>query len=99
MAVETILFDASDYFDDAESQAALLGDAVNSGDARYIAHALGVIAKARGMSTVAREAGFTREALYKALSEKGDPKFSTVLGVAKALGLKLTFSPVHETAA
>ncbi|SMD19196.1 addiction module antidote protein [Rhizobium sp. RU36D] len=98
MAVETIPFEPSDYFNDAEAQAELLADAVDSGDARYIAQALGIIAKARGMSNVAREAGVTREALYKALSDKGDPKFSTVLGVARALGLKLTLAPASGTA-
>ncbi|MBV9910637.1 MAG: putative addiction module antidote protein, partial [Hyphomicrobiales bacterium] len=56
-----------------------------------VASALGAIARARGMSKVAREAGVTRPALYKALSEDGDPRLSTVLGVVKALGLKLTF--------
>ncbi len=98
MATETIPFDASEFFADAEAQAALLTDAFESGDAGHIASALGVIAKARGMTSVAREAGVTREALYKALSERGDPKFSTVLGVARALGLKLTVTPVSEPA-
>ncbi|HLP66692.1 MAG TPA: addiction module antidote protein, partial [Rhizobium sp.] len=85
MATETIPFDASEFFADAEAQAALLTDAFESGDAAYIANALGIIAKAKGMTRVAREAGVTREALYKALSERGDPKFSTILGVARAL--------------
>ena len=96
MAAETIPFDASEFFADAEAQAALLTDAFESGDAGHIANALGIIAKAKGMTSVAREAGVTREALYKALSERGDPKFSTVLGVARALGLKLTVTPVSE---
>ncbi|HCL66965.1 MAG TPA: putative addiction module antidote protein [Rhizobium sp.] len=98
MATETIPFDASEFFADAEAQAALLTDAFESGDARHIANALGIIAKAKGMTSVAREAGVTREALYKALSERGDPKFSTVLGVARALGLKLTVTPVSAPA-
>lgn len=98
MATETIPFDASEFFADAEAQAALLTDAFESGDAQHIANALGIIAKAKGMTSVAREAGVTREALYKALSERGDPKFSTVLGVARALGLKLTVTPVSEPA-
>jgi len=96
MATETIPFDASEFFADAEAQAALVTDAFESGDAGHIANALGIIAKAKGMTSVAREAGVTREALYKALSERGDPKFSTVLGVARALGLKLTVTPVSE---
>ena len=98
MATETIPFDASEFFAAAEAQAALLTDAFESGDAGHIANALGIIAKAKGMTSVAREAGVTREALYKALSERGDPKFSTVLGVARALGLKLTVTPVSEPA-
>lgn len=98
MATETIPFDASEFFADAEAQAALLTDAFESGDAAYIANALGIIAKAKGMTRVAREAGVTREALYKALSERGDPKFSTILGVARALGLKLTVTPASGPA-
>lgn len=89
MAIKTKPFDASEYLDDAESQAELLSDAFESGNAAYIAQALGVVARARGMTHVAREAGVTREALYKALSEDGDPRLSTLLGVTKALGVKL----------
>ena len=94
MPLETTIFDAAEYLDTPESQADLLADAFDSGDATYIAHALGVIARARGMTTVARDAGVTREALYKALSEKGDPKLSTLLGVMRALGVQLTAKPV-----
>lgn len=89
MPIETAPFDASEFLTSPESQEELLMDAFESGDATYIAHALGVVAKAKGMSNVAREAGVTREALYKALSERGDPRLSTLLGVAKALGLKI----------
>lgn len=90
MAIETVPFDASEFLGRPSSQAELLADAFESGNAAYIAHALGVVAKARGMTSVAREAGVTREALYRALSENGDPKLSTLLGVAKALGVKLS---------
>lgn len=89
MPIKTTPFDGSKYLRSAKAQRELLADAFGSGDAAYIAHALGVVAKARGMSNVAREAGVTREALYKALSKDGDPKLSTFLGVAKALGIKL----------
>jgi probable addiction module antidote protein len=68
----------------------LIADALESGEAAYIAAALGVVARARGMAEVAREAGVTRASLYKALSENGDPQLTTLLGVMKALGLKLT---------
>ncbi len=82
-------FDAAKYLTSAQSQTELLNDAFASGEAAYIANALGVIARARGMTEVAREAGVTREALYKSLSEEGDPRLTTLLGVARALGLKL----------
>jgi probable addiction module antidote protein len=94
--LKTKPFDAAEYLDDAESQAELLADAFETGDAGYIANALGVVARARGMTHVAREAGVTREALYKALSDGGDPKLSTLLGVAKALGVRLTATPAAE---
>jgi probable addiction module antidote protein len=96
LTLKTKPFDAAEYLDDAESQAELLSDAFDSGDAGYIAHALGVIARARGMSNIAREAGVTREALYKALSNDGDPKLSTLLGVTKALGVKLKAAPARS---
>jgi probable addiction module antidote protein len=96
MAIETTLFDAAEILDDPASQAELLADAFESGNATYIAQALGVVARARGMSEIAREAGVTREALYKALSERGDPKLSTLLGVARALGVKLSATPLKS---
>jgi probable addiction module antidote protein len=89
MTIETLPFDAAEFLDDAESQAELIADAFDSGDASYIAHALGVVARARGMTQVAKDAGVTREALYRALSQEGDPKLSTLLGVLKALGIAL----------
>jgi probable addiction module antidote protein len=93
MTIETTPFDPAAFLDTPESQAELLADAVESGDAGYIAVALGTIARARGMTSVAREAGVTREALYRALSKDGAPRLTTLLGVARALGLKLMFAP------
>lgn len=93
MAIETFPFDPAEYLDTPEAQAELLADAFETGDANYIAHAIGVVARARGMTAIARDAGVTREALYKALSMKGDPRLSTLLGVMKALGLQLTAKP------
>lgn len=90
MPIKTTPFDAAEYIDDPESQAELLADAFETGNATYITHALGIIARARGMTSVAKEAGVTREALYKALSETGDPRLSTLLGVTKALGVTIT---------
>ena len=60
--------------------------------ADYIVHALGVVARAQNMSKLARNAGMSREGLYKALSETGNPSFSTVVKVAAALGLRISFT-------
>ena len=93
MTLETTKYDSADYLTDEESIAAYIEAAFEDGDPRLITHALGVVARARGMTGVAKEAGVTREALYKALSDKGDPRLSTVLGVVKALGFTLTAKP------
>jgi probable addiction module antidote protein len=92
VTVEIFPFDAAPYLANPQSQAELIADALESGNASYIAAALGVVARARGMAAVAREAGVTRASLYKALSPDGDPQLTTLLGVMKALGLKLTAS-------
>ncbi len=91
--MKTEIFDAARYLKSAESQVELLNDAFASGDAGFIAQALGVIARAHGMADVAREAGVTREALYKSLSEAGDPRLTTLLGVTRALGMTLSAHP------
>lgn len=62
-------------------------------DAAFIARALGNIARARGMTQLARDTGLGRESLYKALSGEGNPEFSTIMKVVKALGLKLHIQP------
>ena len=69
---------------------------VEDGDPRIIASALGDIARARGMSKIARDAGVTRANLYRALSEGGDPRLSTLLGVAKALGRRGSYDQSEE---
>jgi probable addiction module antidote protein len=91
--IETAVFDVARYIDTPEAEAELLADAFASGDIGYITHALGIVARARGMSRVARDAGVSREALYKALSGSGDPKLSTLLGVLSALGVTLSVQP------
>lgn len=82
-------FDAAEFFDDEDAQAELLADAFASGDPSYMAHALGIVAKAKGMTKVAQKVGITREGLYKSLSKDGDPRLSTFFGTVKALGYKL----------
>jgi len=90
MPIKTTAYDPATDLADPDEQRTLLTDAFASGDARFIANALGVVARARGMTAVAEAAGVNRPALYKALSETGDPQLSTLIGVLKALGLKLS---------
>jgi probable addiction module antidote protein len=96
VTLKTKPFDAAKYLNDAESQAEFLDDAFASGNTGYIAYVLGVIARARGMAHVAKEAGVTREALYRTLSNEGDPKLSTLIGVTNALGVRLSASPARS---
>ncbi|MFP5206878.1 MAG: addiction module antidote protein [Acidobacteriota bacterium] len=89
-------FDPAEYLDDSESIAAYMSEALESEDPAFITDALGVVARARGMSEVAREAGVSRESLYRALSTDGNPEFATVLRVVRALGLRLSATPVQQ---
>jgi probable addiction module antidote protein len=88
--IETTVFDAADYLDDAEAIAIYLEDAFSTEDSAYITHALGTIARAKGMTEVSRKSGLSRESLYKALSAEGNPEFATILKVMSALDLKIT---------
>ncbi|TCQ10505.1 putative addiction module antidote protein [Rhizobium sp. PP-F2F-G36] len=92
MPTETTKFDIQDHLKSDEQRLVYLEAALEDGDAKFVAVALGDIARAKGMSAVARDSGLTREALYKALSEKGDPKLSTLFSVVKALGLKVSIT-------
>jgi probable addiction module antidote protein len=87
----TVAYDVSAQLRTPEEMAAYLDAWLEQApdDAAGIARALGDIARARGMSQVAREAGLSRESLYKALGEHGNPSFATVLKVARALGVRL----------
>jgi probable addiction module antidote protein len=79
--------------DTPEAIAAYLDAAFEDGDPRVITHALGNVARAKGMTQVAQEAGVTRAGLYKALDAEGDPRLTTLLGVLKSLGLALSVHP------
>ncbi len=87
--METTRFDAAEYLKTPEDVAFFLSDALETGDEDYICRAFGIVARSRGMSEVERQNGVEREALYRALSEDGEPQFSTVLGVLNVLGLRL----------
>jgi len=90
-------YDSADYLKTEEDIAAYL-DAVmaeGGGDPAFIMRALGVVARARNFSQIARDAGITREGLYKALSENGNPSFATVSKIVSALGLHIKFLPTE----
>ena len=93
---KTKLYDSAEYLKTSEDMAVYLEAALEDGDPRVIVHALGNIARARGMSQIAREAGLGRESLYKALSPDGNPEFATVLKVVRALGIKLHAELAHS---
>ena len=87
----TTRYDVSEHLRTSEEMAAYLEACIEEadGDAAFIARALGDIARAKGMAQVARDAGLSRESLYKALSGDLSPGFDTILKVVGALGLKL----------
>lgn len=96
MPLETTKWDASEYLDSPEAIAAYIEAAFEDGHPAVITNALGNVARAKGMTQVARDAGVTREALYKALSSEGDPRLSTLVGVLKALGVGLSTRKLEE---
>jgi len=87
--IETRPWDVVEHLKTEEDMAAYLEAVLDDGDPALVSAALGDIARARGMTEIAREAGLGRESLYKALSPDGNPEFATVLKVVRALGLKL----------
>ncbi|MBK7665499.1 MAG: putative addiction module antidote protein [Sterolibacteriaceae bacterium] len=89
----TTVWDPAEHLDTEEDMVAYLEAALEEGDSALVAAALGDIARAKGMTQVAREAGLGRESLYKALSSTGNPELSTILKVVHALGLRLHASP------
>ncbi|MEJ0063646.1 MAG: addiction module antidote protein [Alphaproteobacteria bacterium] len=87
---KTTPYDSAEYLDSDEAINAYMEEALETDDPAFIAQALGTIARARGMSKVAKQSGLSRESLYKALSADGNPEFGTVMRVMQALGLKLS---------
>jgi probable addiction module antidote protein len=96
MAEKFTRWDAADYLETGEDMALYLDACLeeDAGDGSLIRAALNDIARARGMTDLARATGITREGLYRALSASGNPELSTVLKVIRALGIKLHAAPV-----
>ena len=99
MTLETIPYDSATLLDTPEAVAAYLGDAFASRDVGEIADALGVAARAHGMTELARKTGLSRSQLYASLSRTGRPDLETVLKVTEALGMGLVLVPLATPAA
>lgn len=93
MSLKTSAWDASEYLETEEDISAYLTAIMEEGDTALLQEALGDVAKARGMSEVARSANVGRESLYKSLSSEGNPSFKTITKVLSALGVRMTFEP------
>lgn len=93
--IKTSPYDSAEYLDSPEAIHAYMEEALETHDPAFIAKALGTIARAQGMSQIAKKAGLSRESLYKALSTDGNPEFGTVIRVMQALGLKFSITATH----
>jgi probable addiction module antidote protein len=96
--IETQPWDVAQYLETEEDMAAYLEAAIEEGEPAFIAKTLGDIAKARGMSQIAKDTGLGRESLYKALSGQGNPTFATIYKVITALGLQLHVATAKQEA-
>lgn len=98
MAIKTTRWDSAEHLQSDEDIKLYLEACFEEAgdDPAFIVHALGVIARAKNMSQLARDTGITREGLYKALSTEGNPTFATVTKVARALGLQITVQVAHQ---
>ena len=92
-------FDAAEYLNNDEEVAAYLTAVLEENDASLLAAALGDIARARGMTQVAKDSGITREALYKALRPGSEPRFDTISRVSATLGVRLVAEPDNHARA
>lgn len=96
MAIKLSRYDSAEYLKDDDAIIAYLQEAIESDDAAMVSHALGVVARARGMAQIARDAGVSRENLYRALSDEGNPELGTVMKVMRALGVRLSVAPAQN---
>jgi probable addiction module antidote protein len=86
-------FGAAEYLDSPETIAGYLSEAFETGDDQFIAQALGTVARAKGMSGVAKDTGLSRESLYRSLSAEGRPELGTAMKVLDALDMQLVVKP------
>ena len=89
---KTSSYDSAEYLDSIDAINAYMEEALETDDPAFIAKALGTVARARGMSKIAKKTGLSRESLYKALSTEGNPEFGTIIRVMQALGLRFSIT-------
>jgi probable addiction module antidote protein len=90
MAEKLTKYDPAEDLASDQAIATFMAEAFQTNDVAYISHALGVVARAKGMAQIAGQTGLSREQLYRSFSEKGNPTLKTTLAVMKALGIELT---------
>ena len=94
--MEAVTYDPTSALDSSEAIELFMADAFETGNSAYIAKALGVVARAKGMTQIANETGLSREQLYRSFSEQGNPTLKTTLVVMQALGLDMTAKLHHN---
>ncbi|CAN7523673.1 putative addiction module antidote protein [Trinickia sp. LjRoot230] len=90
MAEKLTTYDPVEDLSSEEAMAVFMAEAFETNDVAYIAHALGVVARAKGMAQIAAQTGLSREQLYRSFSDQGNPTLKTMLAVLNALSLELT---------
>lgn len=96
--LKTRKLDIAELLDSEADLQDFMNEAAEAGDPAVFVHALGIAARAKGMTEVAKAAGVTRASLYKSLADGGNPQFDTIFRVCQALGVRLTAGPVRATA-
>ncbi len=96
MAQKLTTFDPAEGLASDDAIAAFIEEAFRTEDVGYIAHAVGVVARAKGMTQIAKDTGLSREQLYRSFSENGNPTLKTTIAVMKALGIALVVTPAND---
>ena len=93
MTEKLTAFDPAEYLKSDQAIADFMAVALETNDPAYVAHALGVVARAKGMAQIASQTGLSREQLYRSFRAEGNPTLRTTLAVIKALGIELSVKP------
>jgi len=96
MTEKTLSFDPAEYLETEEDIALFMSEALSTGDYKHIAHCLGIVARAKGMTSIAKDTGLAREQLYRSFSDDGNPSLKSTLAVMKSLGVSLSAVPTKS---